>query len=449
MNESSQQIVQSLLNPVDDEEDVVKFLEDEQISAIRKESLWKNPIFLKEAAYVLLSSDITTLQSAKNVLATFIHDLSQGDSDKWEEILERTRLDHQKKYNPWKSYRLAVQNESFMEEGVFDSETENQENLAVVHCTNFIPKLKDGEANIPTTYQATDGKLVRTTWHAAMNHVVGEVSTINGAASWENKRVVVISPYSDFSESNGTPFGFLPQDIFWEMGIDKSVRLPKSTTVLIDNSFTEEEIAYLRSSGIRVIITDNPVQQTNETLEEMGFSEIRPEEFKNPKRFAAENNAFWGLHDGLSSTDDSGSIDRAESMLSSITMREQLIRGLVNEYNNTNIIEDRYQSVINLIANGYFTSKGEDGLKIYALEEMIEYQFDFISQLRQRDVSDPYSSIPDIIKIIDAFIENHSTLAELSNGMFNRKIQTLKDNLETIPPDIIGAFVSSYQEQLK
>lgn len=426
---------------VDDEKQKVeKNLED------AKEILWKNPTFLREATYLLISSEVNSVQQARELLDELAKDLLDKSSDKWEEPLEEIRNSHESSYNQWKSDRLKAQEDRFRENGDLDQETENIEQLSVVHCTDYLPKVVGNTVSIPTTYQATGGEKVRTSWHATLNHVVGEVATASGSSSWEGRKVVVISPFKDFTEANGSPFAMVPEDTFWGLGIESGVQLPQGTLILVDSSFSEEQVAALRQAGAEIKVVDNPTQSAQEEMKSKGIPVIKPENFKNPQRFAHEQHAFLGLHNGVGNDEDSGSYERAELLLNDKNMKDQSISELTQEYGGLNDPQDRYQVLVNLANLDYFHSNDVMTEVLPTRDRIGEDAFkDLISELRRPSAIEPYNILAHSVmtKLMD-MASTQTKLSELSDGVLSKKLQAIKNNMQTIPPQLIGAFASSF-----
>ncbi|HIH10721.1 TPA: hypothetical protein HA241_00860 [Candidatus Woesearchaeota archaeon] len=93
-----------------------------------------------------------------------------------------------------------------------DDEPLKPQELCVVHATRYKPEAtEDGGFLIPTTFDATKGKVLRNTVHTALNHkVAGHMY-----GSWGDAGYVVISPFEKMMEANGVPTVLNTIDTYW------------------------------------------------------------------------------------------------------------------------------------------------------------------------------------------------------------------------------------------
>lgn len=93
-----------------------------------------------------------------------------------------------------------------------DNEPLKPQELCVVHATRYKPEgTEDGDFLVPTTFDATKGKVLRNTVHTALNHkVAGHMY-----GSWGDAGYVVISPFEKMMEANGVPTVLNTVDTYW------------------------------------------------------------------------------------------------------------------------------------------------------------------------------------------------------------------------------------------
>ena len=106
------------------------------------------------------------------------------------------------------------------EEGFF-----RPEKLALVHVTNYMPKMKDGHYEIQSFAEATDYELPRNTIHFTIGHHVG--SHLWG--NWDNKGIMIVTSLKDTIDKNGLPLGMSTFDTFFETIPGRNLQLPAGT----------------------------------------------------------------------------------------------------------------------------------------------------------------------------------------------------------------------------
>jgi len=111
------------------------------------------------------------------------------------------------------SYReYETSKKAHRERRKIDNEPLKPQELCAVHATRYKPEAtEDGGFLIPTTFDATKGKVLRNTVHTALNHkVAGHMY-----GSWGDAGYVVISPFEKMMEANGVPTVLNTVDTYW------------------------------------------------------------------------------------------------------------------------------------------------------------------------------------------------------------------------------------------
>lgn len=116
------------------------------------------------------------------------------------------------------------------------------QDLCVVHATRYKPEgTEDGGFLVPTTFDATKGKVLRNTVHTALNHkVAGHMY-----GSWGDAGYVVISPFESMMRVNGVPTVLNTVDTYWATNPGEPLTFADGTLVSpggrdIEGLFTEE-----------------------------------------------------------------------------------------------------------------------------------------------------------------------------------------------------------------
>lgn len=142
-----------------------------------------------------------------------------GNESAQVEVAQRIeRLREQEQYQKESSTPERISGEE-----IFDPST-----LVVVHATKYQPSIdKDGNAIIPTTFDATGGKIPRNSIHTTLNHKVqGHMY-----GSWGNAGYVVISPLTQMMEKNGVPDILNTVDTWWSRNPGEQLNFPNATVV--------------------------------------------------------------------------------------------------------------------------------------------------------------------------------------------------------------------------
>ncbi|GDX62281.1 hypothetical protein LBMAG33_5910 [Candidatus Levyibacteriota bacterium] len=109
-----------------------------------------------------------------------------------------------------------------------ESEELRPQDLVTVHATRYEPQVgADGELLVPTTFDATKGKVLRNSVHTALNHKVA--GHMHG--SWGDAGYVLISPFESMMEANGVPTVLNTVDTWWSRDPGEPLRFPDATIV--------------------------------------------------------------------------------------------------------------------------------------------------------------------------------------------------------------------------
>lgn len=122
--------------------------------------------------------------------------------------------------------------QSFREEEA-QSKTEplKMDELIACHLTSYYPiyDKKTGEWYLQTTFDATKGKIARTTVHFTLNHPVAD----HMYGSWSDRKVAVLAPLGSLVEKNGMMEILNTVDTFWDIPPGGKLKLPKDAIVLV------------------------------------------------------------------------------------------------------------------------------------------------------------------------------------------------------------------------
>jgi len=127
------------------------------------------------------------------------------------------------------SYReYETSKKAHRERRKIDNEPLRPQELCVVHATRYKPEsTENGDFLVPTTFDATKGKVLRNTVHTALNHkVAGHMY-----GSWGDAGYVVISPFEKMMEANGVPTVLNTVDTYWATNPGESLVFADGTLV--------------------------------------------------------------------------------------------------------------------------------------------------------------------------------------------------------------------------
>lgn len=114
----------------------------------------------------------------------------------------------------------------------------NPENWVCVHATKYEPKDNEsGKKYIETTGMATGYKIARPSVHFALNHVVDNVGIYG---NWDDKDIVILTPYNSMVEQNTTPQEVSIFDTYCIPDPDTGIVLTDDTFIIRGNSDTKE-----------------------------------------------------------------------------------------------------------------------------------------------------------------------------------------------------------------
>lgn len=92
-----------------------------------------------------------------------------------------------------------------------DYEPLKPQELCVVHATRYEPKSNEEGFLVLTTFDATEGKVLRNTVHTALNHKVAD----HMYGSWGDAGYVLVAPFERMMEANGVPTVLNTVDTYW------------------------------------------------------------------------------------------------------------------------------------------------------------------------------------------------------------------------------------------
>jgi len=152
--------------------------------------------------------------------------------------------------------RKADQSRRVYPEGeTTDYEPLNPNELVTVHATRYKPETDDeGNLLVQTTFDASDGKVLRNSVHTALNHkVAGHMY-----GSWGDTGYVLISPFNAMVERNGLPRTLNTVDTYWTANPGEAVVFPDATLVApggedVEGLFVQEgNVVKFKSEGIDI-----------------------------------------------------------------------------------------------------------------------------------------------------------------------------------------------------
>lgn len=439
------------------------------------EKLLEHPKVLNESSYLLLGLTDLDPRKVSERLKNFIRDKRAGQvSSEDAQIIEQVRKEHKERHNAWKIQELQQQHKEFEEAGYLNRESENLDDLYCIHCTNYPLSLDDDKPIIKTTFQGTKGEMLASTVHFSLNHTVGAVAAMGKGFTWEEKDYVIMSPLKSIIDLNGSPYGMLPEDTWWAIGVEKGVKIPQGTKIIAKKG--DLKINHLKNiEGIEVVEVDgDPYSQAYKVMEEKGIKTISPDNFKGARKLADQLGAFYGYHLGSASGRKSESYLRAESAIETSSQfgQQKKINKLVKQYNWCKNIKDpnkaeqeRAYILVQLACQDYFSQEDFPDIILPTVPETYEpVTFDRVmSAIRTHYAAKSHDSSLQYIskhstnpqrkaeaevglRIFDEFhnkmAKNVKELTLLSKRMLSERIQRVKDYLDIIPPQLIGAFTA-------
>lgn len=106
------------------------------------------------------------------------------------------------------------------------------DDLVAVHVTKYPPRTSaDGASwELRTTYEATDGKMPRTTQHFTLNHGIVSAGLYG---QWEDAPIAILMPLGDACDQNGNPSVLNTIDTFWEVSPGRRIRFAKDRARIV------------------------------------------------------------------------------------------------------------------------------------------------------------------------------------------------------------------------
>jgi hypothetical protein len=102
------------------------------------------------------------------------------------------------------------------------------QDLCCVHATRFMPqKNSDGEYQVPTSADARDWAVLRTTIHTSLNHKVQS----HGAGDWGSTPIIIVCPMDRMIQANGNPTVLNTVDTYWSKNPGEELTFPNATLV--------------------------------------------------------------------------------------------------------------------------------------------------------------------------------------------------------------------------
>ena len=412
--------------------------------------LLKQPQNLLDAMYVLLSIADFDPETARKDITAFLLDRQKGRNQNiWEQRIKAIKDEHEKRFNGWKKTELEKQHESFERKDLLDVETESETDLYCVHCTDYPPIIDDGKLCIPTTFRGSDGKWFRTSIHFSLNHVVEPVSAMGHGSSWNEKKYIIIAPLTGVRELNGNPYGVLPQDTWWVSGTDGLLKLPEGTKIIV-----RDDIECMQLPGIEFIEANKPYQEAETIMVQQGIKVIYPGSFKGAEKLATQWNSFYGYHGGSYSRKGSESYQLAEGTIES--MQDTITDETIEEFNSTDYLDEdfsgKYRVLLQLLQDDYFRPPGFNGFSFSFRDSNGDRRYDADNIIQTlRDTQNPQRSENwEIAKIFEELskLAHLEKLPYFSPGRLKKRLDKIRDNLEIIPPNLLGAFLLLNYEKI-
>jgi len=320
----------------------------------------------------------------------------------------------------------------------------------------------EGKLLIQTTFKGSDGKDFRTSVHTSLNHPVSAVrTTFGGEARWDHKRFIILSPIQGVIERNGNPYGMLPEDTFWGLGLSDGLELPEGTIIMAGSDENDTILdAYRQSQKVQVVKTSSysPHSETPRVMQEYGIRFIPEEKFRNPKRFAHQIQAFYGLHDGLMG-ELAGNYVLAEGKIES--MGDYEIKEDIIQFNQSSNIDERYKILVTMAQRHIFDEELSINIDTLLENEGYDdanYVAGVVRTLKGNIVpealKDAIAGREDDIeafksKLLEIASNSQLQLPTLNRELLRRRLDSVRNNLDMIPPNLLGAFTLLNKELLE
>jgi len=107
--------------------------------------------------------------------------------------------------------------------------------LSAIHVTRYLPvdSADGGYWEVPTTFDATNIRHPRITWHTTFQERTGENAMAMGSAKFAGTPYALVTRVRSLIEHNGAPHSSSPEDSFYEISPGRRVRIPKEDAVLV------------------------------------------------------------------------------------------------------------------------------------------------------------------------------------------------------------------------
>ncbi|MDA1208561.1 MAG: hypothetical protein O2904_00840 [bacterium] len=100
--------------------------------------------------------------------------------------------------------------------------------LAIVHATSYEPqRTEEGEFDIRTTFDATNGEIPRNSMHTTLNHKV----TSHMQGNWDSSGYTLVSTLDNMMEANGPPMVLHSIDTYWTRDPGEKLRFHNAVMV--------------------------------------------------------------------------------------------------------------------------------------------------------------------------------------------------------------------------
>ncbi len=461
-------------------ETVTTTREDQQTSAeptqrfserIEKAKVLERPDLSNQASYLLLSLNSLNPQKVNDKLVRLFQ---SGEIDPEDQVaFENAKREHEETYGRWRTDQLQKQHEKFQQAGLLNAEAENLDELYCIHSTDYPPSIEGNQVIVKTTTAGSDGEFFRTTVHFALNHTVAPVAGLGKGHSWENKNYVVISPLKGVAALNGSPYGFLPEDTWWGVGVEKGVKLPPGTKLIARRG--DPKLAQIKSlEGIEVVeVEGNPHAQAYRVMQEKGIKIIDPNQFKGGQTLADQLGSFYGYHLGSTTREGAESYLRAEAVIESAadTIQAKEVTRLVEIINKGNdspfpdwVKSIRFQALAQILFSDYFEAEDFPEVAFAHPQTGHQVSFDEVTKTMQHHYysADPKDKLqlnlqnnPDFHSRMIAWVglnvfdqlhnmaANGTKLSHTSRRMLEKRVHKVKENLDIIPPQLIGGLTTT------
>jgi hypothetical protein len=210
--------------------------------------------------------------------------------------------------------------------------------------------------------------LYRTSKHFTVNGALAPVKiAYGGVADWSAGDVILITPMSEFVNINGAPNTFAVQDTWWTPGTYDNLVLPKGTVLIIKDG-SEALKEYQNLPGILIIKSSNPYADSSAVLTQLGYQyKAQGTEFSNPATVAEKflNESVFAYKLGAESAlhFDSPTM-RVGDELANRFLENDVTNGMTKWSNGDLSENQRLNTTINLIKDGYFSHEPINGLFI-------------------------------------------------------------------------------------